>query len=131
MASTFKQFVNQVQLTFEEMNLVHKSAVPTAGAWALRKDKKDEKRPVLVTAMDKITIKNPKPFIDHDAVENGDKVVAYIRGERVKSVKPDGEGRAVGYFKDQMLEPFRYIDDKTAFKGAELAIFDGNSFMVY
>lgn len=129
---TFKTFLNTVHVFLSEEDLlVHKSPVGTAGAWTLRRPSTGYgRRPQHVNALDKIVLKNAKPWIDYDAKERGDKTVAYIKGEYVKNVDAADGGRAVGYFRDEE-NPFRYLDDKSEYKGSEYAIFDGKSFKAF
>jgi hypothetical protein len=126
---TFKAFLNTVEVFLEEMNLVHRGP-PTLG-WSLRRDKKGEERPVLIDNFQQLVLKNAEPYTDYDAVERGDRVVAYIRGERVKNVAIKEGGREVSYFKDKLPTPFCYVDDKSPYKGSEYAVFDGNSFKAF
>lgn len=128
---SFKRFLNTVEVHLaEETLLVHKTAAGQVGAWTLRRPATDhDRRPQLLTTLDRIVLKDAAPWIDHGAKERGDKVVAYIKGERVKDVV-EGVGRDVGYFKDEE-SPFRYVDDRSEYTGSTYAVFDGRSFKAF
>jgi hypothetical protein len=132
---TFKSFLNTVDVyLLEREQLVHKSAPAQPGAWTLRNPTAHGSRPSVVATFDTIVLKDAKPYFDSEAQERGDKVVAYIKGERTTTDVPAASGaggRAVGYYKDHLPAPFRYTDDKSEYKGSSFAVFDGNSFKAY
>jgi hypothetical protein len=129
---TFKRFLNEVLVGLNESEyLVHKGI--DKKSWTLRKLIKSspEALPTHVSDLPKIILKDATVWIDHDALEAGRNIVAFIKGERVKDIEPASEGRGIGYSKARLPEPFFYLDDNSIYTGSKYAVFDGNKFTAY
>lgn len=117
---SFKQYLNE-----EKINYNHHTQ-----HWQVRGDDsnhtfKDER--------EKVILKNPRSYVDHDAHEQGKKVYAYMHGEVVKH-EPDlsrHRPHPVKFVRGDTQHPFVHAKTNKPLKSPEYVVFHKNTVTAY
>ena len=99
-------------------------------AWVTRKDPVNGKFFKPSGNVKNLVLQNATWIIDDEAVANGDRVFAYIKGDRASKL-PDGyKARPLGFKADQNA-PFFHRDDKSVMKKADYVVFNDKGATAY
>ena len=122
---SFKKFLEEAQLDEVTVNYNHLKKT-----WVTRKDPVNGKFFKPSGNVKNLVLQNATWVIDDEAASNGDRVFAYIKGDRASKL-PDGyKARPLGFKADQNA-PFFHRDDKSIMKKADYVVFDNKGATAY
>jgi len=91
--------------------------------WVLRKDAVDGKFFKPSGETKSIILQNAEPVIDWDAVDKGQRVFAFVQGDKAAEV-PEGYGTRPIKFTRSEEHPFAHVDDNSPFVKADFVTFN-------
>ena len=122
---SFKRFIEQIDE--EKLNYNHNNQ-----HWQVRGD--DEKHSFR-GEKERVVLKNPSPYVDHEAHADGKRVYAYMQGEVVhKEHEPDlsnHHSHPVKFVRGDTEHPFVHAETGKPFKQADYMVFHKNQVTAY